>query len=69
MGNYMQLGHRGGGNHKHTTCNTAGAEGCLIVKPPLADGIKGEREKLESSASVELVLELNPAGEGREILH
>lgn len=47
--------------HKHTAFNTARAEGSLIIKPPLTDGIKGEREKLESSASVELVLELNPA--------
>lgn len=40
-----------------------------VVKPPLADGVEGEREKLEPSASVELVLELDPAREGRAIGH
>ena len=49
--------------------NTARAEGSLVVKPPLTDDIKGEREKLEPSASVELVLELNPAREGRVSVH
>lgn len=46
--------------------NTAGAEGSLIVKLPFADGIEREGEELEPSASVELVLELNPAREQSE---
>lgn len=37
----------------------------LIVKLPLADGVKGERQELEARASVELVLELDPGREGR----
>lgn len=54
--------------------NTAGAEGSLVVKLPFADGIEREGEELEPSASVELVLELNPVQaksmeESRQALH
>lgn len=54
------LGVGEGQSHTHTMFNTAGVGGASVVKPPLTDDVKGEREKLEPSASVELVLELNP---------
>lgn len=56
--------------HTHKIFNTAGlTEGASVVKPPLTDDIKGEREKLEPSASVELVLEFNPVRDRRVIIH
>lgn len=61
----MQLGHTGQGWPRGALLKG----GHLIIKPPLADGIEGEGEKLESSASVELVLELNPAWEERGRAH
>lgn len=66
---------RGGDSHtlgvgvSHTQHLTLLEWGASVIKPPLTDDVKGEREKLEPSASVELVLEFNPARDRRVITH
>lgn len=68
--NYCHYTHeshtRGGDSHtlgvgvSHTQHLTLLEWEASVIKPPLTDDVKGEREKLEPSASVELVLEFNP---------
>lgn len=65
----MQVGHTGRAWPGAHDAERRSSGGSSVVKPPLADGVEGEREKLEPSASVELVLELDPAREGRAIGH